>query len=207
MNICGLYAIAGNYRKDMPLEQMVEAAIKGGVSLIQLREKHISARHYIEEALRVKAITQRHGVPLIINDRADVALAVGAAGVHLGQDDLPIDVARRILGSSTIIGISVQTPQQAIEAQEHGADYVGAGPVFPTISKDDAEQPIGIAGLQAICQAVSIPVIAIGGIYAHNAAQVMAAGAAGISVISAIFNAPDITEAATALARAIKGGN
>ncbi|MBZ4666123.1 thiamine phosphate synthase [Mahella sp.] len=204
MNISGLYAIAGSYKDDMSVEYMAESAIRGGANIIQLREKNISAKQYIERAERVKAVTDRHGVPLIIDDRADIALASGATGVHLGQKDLPIAWARRILGASAIIGISVQTPQQAIEAQRQGADYIGAGPVFPTISKDDAEQPIGIAVLHDICHAVTIPVIAIGGIYAYNAAEVMDAGAAGIAVISAIFNARDIASATAELIQAMR---
>ncbi|AEE97219.1 thiamine phosphate synthase [Mahella australiensis] len=204
MNISGLYAIAGSYRNDKPVERMVEAAIKGGASIIQLREKNTSAKQYIERATRVKAITDRYGVPLIIDDRADIALASGATGVHLGQNDLPIEFARQILGSSAVIGISVQTPQQAIMAQRQGADYIGAGPVFPTISKDDAEPPIGIADLYDICHAVTIPVIAIGGIYSYNATEVMGAGAAGIAVISAIFNARDIAAATAELIQAMR---
>jgi thiamine-phosphate pyrophosphorylase len=203
MNISGLYAIAGSYKGDIPVEYMVESAIRGGANIIQLREKNINAKQYIERAKWVKAVTDRYGVPLVIDDRADIALASRATGVHLGQNDLPIEWARHILGPSAVIGISVQTPQQAIEAQRQGADYIGAGPVFPTISKDDAEQPIGLAGLYDICHAVTIPVIAIGGIYAYNAAEVMDAGAAGIAVISAIFNARDITAATAELIQAM----
>lgn len=206
MNICGLCAIVGDYRQDISIEQMAEEALLGGASMIQLRVKNASARHYIELAMRVKAVTGRCNVPLIINDRADVAFAVGASGVHLGQSDLPIEYARLILGRDAIIGVSVQTVEQAKEAERQGADYLGAGPVFPTISKEDAERPIGLEGLRAICAEVGIPVIAIGGIYAHNAKEVMSAGASGIAAISAIFGADDIEAATKELVEAMKEG-
>ena len=181
------------------ITQAVEQAIQGGVTMVQLREKDASTRDFYQVALEVQAITRRHGIPLVVNDRLDIALAIGADGVHLGQGDMPIEVARRLVGSRMFIGISAATAESALAAQKAGADYIGTGPVYPTGSKDDAGDAIGIAQLAAVCGAVSIPVVAIGGISAGNTPGIMESGADGIAVISAILSQPDITLAAKAL--------
>jgi len=182
-----------------PITQAVEQAIQGGVTMVQLREKDASTRDFYQVALEIQAVTRRHGIPLVVNDRLDIALAIGADGVHLGQSDMPIEVARRLVGSRMFIGISAATVESALAAQKAGADYIGTGPVYPTGSKDDAGDAIGIAQLTAVCGAVSIPVVAIGGISAGNTPGVMESGADGIAVISAILSQPDITLAARAL--------
>jgi len=182
-----------------PITQAVEQAIQGGVTMVQLREKDASTRDFYQVALEVQAVTRRHGIPLVVNDRLDIALAIGADGVHLGQGDMPIEVARRLVGSRMFIGISAATAESALAAQKAGADYIGTGPVYPTGSKDDAGDAIGIAQLAAVCGAVSIPVVAIGGISAGNTPGIMESGADGIAVISAILSQPDITLAAKAL--------
>ena len=182
-----------------PITQSVEQAIQGGVTMVQLREKDASTRDFYQIALEVQAVTRRHGIPLAVNDRLDIALAIGADGVHLGQSDMPLEVARRLVGSRMFIGISAATAESALAAQKAGADYIGAGPVYPTGSKDDAGDAIGIAQLAAVCGAVSIPVVAIGGISAGNTPGIMESGADGIAVISAILSQPDITLAARAL--------
>jgi thiamine-phosphate pyrophosphorylase len=184
------------------LTETVEAAIAGGVTRVQLREKEASSREFYEIALKVKAVTQKHGVPLVINDRPDIALAVGAQGIHIGQSDLPLGVVRKLVGKALFIGVSAGTPREALAAQEEGADYLGVGAVYPTGSKADAGDAIGPAGLLAVRQAVSLPVVGIGGIGPQNAGEVKKTGAAGIAVISAILSQPDITAAAEALRRA-----
>jgi thiamine-phosphate pyrophosphorylase len=187
-----------------PITESVEAAITGGVTMVQIREKDASTRDFYDVARAVQAITRRHGIPLVINDRLDIALAIGAEGLHLGQSDLPLREARRIAGQDLFIGVSAQTVEEALRAQDEGADYLGVGAVFPTGSKADAGDAIGPEGLAAVCGAVRIPVVGIGGINAQNAAAVMQSGAAGVAVISAILSQPDISAAARSL-RAILG--
>lgn len=182
-----------------PIIQAVEQAIQGGVTMVQLREKDASTRDFYRVALEVQAVTKRHGIPLVINDRLDIALAIGADGIHLGQSDMPVEVARRLVGSSMFIGISAATVESALAMQKAGADYIGTGPVYPTGSKGDAGDAIGVNGLSAVCNAVSIPVVAIGGISAANTPGIMESGVDGIAVISAILSQPDITQAARAL--------
>jgi thiamine-phosphate pyrophosphorylase len=186
-----------------PLVKTIEEAIAGGVTMVQLREKDISSKEFYGLALRVLKVTRAHHVPLIINDRLDIALAVGAEGVHLGQSDLPCSEARRIGGEDFIIGVSAHTPTEAEIAERDGADYLGAGAVFPTGSKADVSAIIGPGGLKSIVGSVKIPVIGIGGIGPKNAAAVMAAGVAGIAVISAILSQSNIREAAAALRRCL----
>lgn len=199
-----LYLVTDRQLAKKPIEHVVEEAIKGGVDCVQLREKNIDTRQFVEIAQTIKYITDRHNVPLIINDRIDVALAVKADGVHLGQDDMPLPIARTLVPHSMIIGISVSTVNEAIEAQRDGADYIGAGSVFPTSTKDDISGIIGLEGLQEITKAVSIPVIAIGGIQIHNAQDVMEHGAGGIAVVSAIVCADNPFEAACTLKSIVK---
>jgi thiamine-phosphate pyrophosphorylase len=175
-----------------------EAALEGGATMVQVREKAASFEAFRETALELRAITRRLFVPLIVNDRLDIALAAQADGVHLGQSDLPCKEARR-LAPDLIIGVSASSADEARQAELDGADYIGAGAVYDTPSKADAGSPIGLAGLRAICRAVSIPVIAIGGITAENAALAIGAGASGVAVISAILGAPSPLDAARIL--------
>ena len=184
--------------------EVVRAAIRGGVSCVQLREKGCSTREFMDEARLLKALLAGTGVPLFINDRLDVALAVGADGVHLGQNDLAIADARRLVGNRMIIGISAESVADAVRAEAEGADYVGASPVFTTPTKTDTASPLGLDGLRAIRRAVRLPLVAIGGIDADNAAQVLRAGADGLAVVSAIVSAPCPRTAAAVLRQRIQ---
>ncbi|MCX8124135.1 MAG: thiamine phosphate synthase [Spirochaetes bacterium] len=194
-----LYLVTDRQLAKKPIEIVVEEAIKGGADCVQLREKNIGTREFVEIAQAIKCITDRYDVPLIINDRIDVALAVKAYGVHLGQDDMPLTIARSLVPHSMVIGISVSTVNEAIQAQRDGADYIGAGSVFPTSTKDDISGIIGLEGLQEIKKAVSIPVVAIGGIQIHNAENVMQYGADCLAVVSAIVSSDNPYEAAKTL--------
>ena len=180
---------------------VVAAALRGGVSCVQLREKHATTREFLEEARAVKTLldTLDKPVPLIINDRLDVALAVQADGVHLGQKDMPITDARRIAGNTMIIGISAECLDDALAAERDGADYVGVSPVYATPTKTDTAPPLGLSGLHQIRQAVSLPLVGIGGINGNNALDVLRAGADGVAVVSAIVSAPCPRSAAAAL--------
>lgn len=179
----------------------VAEAIKGGVTLIQLREKNLSSLEFYHIALKMKELTHRFQIPLIINDRLDIALAVDADGLHVGQEDLPLTAARRLLGKGKMLGYSVSTVEEALYGEKNGADYLGAGPVYPTGSKLDAVAPIGVGNLKRISENVSIPVVGIGGISAANIREVKAAGAAGISLISAVLGSDVIEKAAGSLAK------
>ncbi len=176
------------------IEESVELAVKGGVTVVQLREKDCSSREFYEMAVRVKEITDAYEVPLLINDRADIAMAVGADGVHLGQDDLPVQAARGLLGSDKIIGATAHTVKEAVRAWKSGADYLGAGDVFGTSTKQDARR-LSLEELTEICQSVPIPVVAIGGVRADNIARLRPTGAKGAAVISAVVGQKDITAA------------
>lgn len=166
--------------------QLGERAIEGGADAIQFRQKTGSTRELVEAALDVQAVCVEHGVSLIINDRADIALAVGAAGVHFGQDDLPIAIGRRILPPEMIIGASARTEKKILEAISAGADYIGFGPIYQTSSKPDAELPKGLEALRRMSEIARCPIIAIGGIAAETAYEVIRAGAHGVAVISAV---------------------
>jgi len=170
-------------------------SILGGATMVQLRDKNAGTREILEAALEIRDFTKRAGIPFIVNDRIDIAVAAGSDGVHLGQEDMPVDVARRILGRTRIIGISATNLEEAIEAQSRGADYLGVGPIFATPSKEDAAEPMGPAGLAEIRKQVRIPIVAIGGITEENAGEVIAAGADGIAVISAVAGASDMKKA------------
>jgi thiamine-phosphate pyrophosphorylase len=176
-----------------------EKALKGGVTLVQLREKEISSLDFYNIALKMKELVSSYNVPLIINDRLDIALAVDADGLHIGQEDLPLKIARRLLGPSKILGYSVSNIKEAIFGEENGADYLGAGPVYPTGSKSDAGNPIGAEGLQKIKERVSIPVVGIGGIGTGNITEVKRTGIDGVSLISAILGSKDIEGTSRAL--------
>ena len=182
--------------KGKDLLDAVEQAIKGGVTLVQLREKSISSRDFFELATALKKLVNSYNIPLIINDRLDIALAVDADGLHIGQDDLPLVQTRRILGKGKILGYSVKTVEEALFGEKNGADYLGAGAIFATGSKADVGEPIGISALLEIKESVKIPVVGIGGISAANAEAVKQTGADGVSVISAILGKEDITTAA-----------
>lgn len=178
---------------------VVRAVIRGGASVVQLREKTTTTREMVELGQALHEITRQAGIPLIVNDRLDVALAVEAEGVHMGHDDMPVSIARRLMGLDRILGVSPETLTEARQAERDGADYLGVGDVYGTPSKPDAGTPIGIEGLTEVITAVSIPVIAIGGITPDNVGPVIEAGAAGVAVISAIVGAPDPEAAARRL--------
>lgn len=181
--------------EDKDFLQSIEDAISGGVTLIQLREKKSSTRKFYNIAKQVKKITSKYNIPLIINDRLDIALAVNAEGLHIGQDDIPLPIARKILGPNKIIGVSASNLDEATKAKKDGADYLGVGAVFPTTSKDDADS-VSINTLKLIKGKVKIPVVAIGGINLENTHKVMKTGIDGIAVISAILKSDDIKNAA-----------
>jgi thiamine-phosphate pyrophosphorylase len=183
--------------------EIVRAAIRGGVTVVQYREKTADTRRMIEEAAELFGICRAAGVPFIVNDRVDVALAVGADGVHVGQDDMPARLARKLIGQGKILGVSAGNLEEARRALSDGADYVGASPVFSTPTKPDAPSPMGLEGLRALAAALAIPVVAIGGINAGNAESMLGCGAAGIAVVSAIVSAEDVEGAARRLRAAL----
>lgn len=178
----------------------VREALEGGVTLVQYRAKTAASAEMYDEALQLKALCDSFKVPLIINDRLDIAMAVGAAGVHLGQDDLPCAVARRILGEDYIIGVSAHNPAEAKAALQSGADYLGCGAVFGTATKADVKK-LGTDGLAAICKAKGLPVVGIGGVTADNYREVRAAGADGAAIVSGILAQPDIRATVEAIAK------
>jgi thiamine-phosphate pyrophosphorylase len=186
--------------------QIVTAAIRGGITVVQYREKNASTRRMVAEALELRQLCRSYNVPFIINDRLDVALAVDADGVHLGQDDMPAALARQLIGPGKILGVSVENVSQARRAMEDGADYVGASPIFATPTKPDAPSPMGIAGLQELARVCTLPIVAIGGLNASNAAAVLRAGATGLAVVSAIVSADDVERAARELKQIITEG-
>lgn len=171
--------------------EQVESALKGGVTCLQLREKNLDGAAFYEEAVEIRKLCRAYGVPLIINDDADLAVRCGADGVHVGQGDLAAADARRIIGPGRILGVSARTVEQAVAAQEAGADYLGAGAVFPTSTKTNAK-PLSRDVLRLICRAVTIPVVAIGGIRRENILRLSGCGVAGAALVSAIFAAEDI---------------
>lgn len=175
-------------------------ALEGGVTLMQYRAKTASSAEMYAEALQLKALCDSFNVPLIINDRLDIAMAVGAAGVHLGQDDLPCAAARRILGEDYLIGVSAHNPAEAKAALQSGADYLGCGAVFGTATKADVKK-LGTEGLTAICREKGLPVVGIGGVTADNYREVRAAGADGAAIVSGILAQPDIRATVRAIAR------
>jgi thiamine-phosphate pyrophosphorylase len=183
------------------LLDVVEAAVLGGVSCVQLREKHLPTRDFVAQALALRPLLQRHRVPLVINDRIDVALACEADGVHLGQSDMPVETARRLLPAHVFIGWSVETPDDVTRACALPVDYLGVSPVFATPTKTDTLMPWGLDGLQQVRQRTALPLVAIGGIHAGNAQQVMQAGADGLAVVSAICSADSPQKAAAELAQ------
>lgn len=186
-----------NLSRGRSSEEIVGAAVRGGVTCVQLREKHCSTREFIRQARILQPLLHHHKIPLIINDRLDVALAVGADGLHLGQSDMHICDARRLVGKKMIIGISAENLDDAIVAEQEGADYIGISPVFATDTKSDTATPLGLEGIHRIRKAVNIPLVGIGGINMGNVREILSAGADGVAVVSAIV-AADHPETATA---------
>ncbi len=180
------------------LEEAVESAIEGGCTIVQLREKSASSLEFYQNAIKVKAVTDKYKIPLIINDRVDIALAIDAAGIHVGQSDLPAEVVRRIIGKDKIVGVSANTAEDAIKAVNTGADYIGVGALYSTSTKADADV-ISKEQLLAVRKAVNVPIVGIGGINYKNAGELAAAGIDGIAAVSAIIAQEDIRKAAEKL--------
>ncbi|MEA5008078.1 thiamine phosphate synthase [Clostridium tyrobutyricum] len=184
---------------EKPLKKAVEEAIIGGVTLVQIREKSASTREFYNVALEVKQVTSHYNVPIIINDRIDIAQAIDADGVHLGQSDMPLSIARKILGDKKIIGISTGNIEEALEAESGGADYIGIGTIFNTGTKKDTDNPLGVDGLKKVYGSVNIPAVAIGGINHDNFKDILSTGVDGIAVVTAILRSKNITSAAKQL--------
>jgi thiamine-phosphate pyrophosphorylase len=187
-----------------PLEEVIMQAVKGGVSYVQLREKEISTRAFVEEAVKIKKLLRPYQVPLIINDRLDVALACGAEGVHIGQEDMPYEIARRLMGPKAIIGLSVETWEDVEISQTLDVDYIGVSPVYATPTKTDTKGAWGLEGVARIKAFSRHPLVAIGGINESNVKEVVKAGAQCTAVVSAICNAPDPEMAARRINEIIK---
>lgn len=184
-----------NLSRGRTHHDVVAAAIEGGATLIQYREKNASTRRMITEAAQLRDLCHQHGIPFIVNDRVDVALAVDADGVHVGQEDMPAAIARELIGDAKLLGVSAENLEQAHKAIKDGADYLGVGTIFQTATKSDAGKPIGLDNLEKIVRISSIPIVAIGGINKSNAAEVIRSGANGIAVISAVVGADNIEQA------------
>jgi len=184
--------------------EVAEAVLAGGATVIQFRDKEMEDSEAIEVCRKIYELTKKKGIPFIVNDRVEVAKIVKADGVHLGQEDQSLDFARKILNQNQIIGISVETVEQAIKAEKEGADYLGVGPIYTTATKLDAGRELGVARLKEIKEAVNIPVIAIGGINENNLEEVLKVGADGVAIISAVVGAPDITQACRKLKNKIE---
>ena len=198
-----LYAITDRrWLNGKSLAEVVEESLKGGVTFLQLREKELDSETFLEEALKIKDVCRKYKVPFIINDNVDVSVASDADGIHIGQEDAAIGDVRKRVGAGKIIGVSAQTVEQAVLAESQGADYLGVGAVFKTGSKDDAED-VSLETLREICDAVSIPVVAIGGITENNLSLLKGSGIAGIAVISAIYAKPDIQKTSERLKEAV----
>ena len=194
-----LYAVTDrSWLGEQTLYEQVEEALKGGATFVQLREKALDDEAFLAEALEIQALCKKYNVPFVINDNVEIARKINADGVHVGQSDMEAGNVRAILGENKILGVSAQTVEQALLAEARGADYLGVGAVFHTGSKADADD-VSHETLKAICQAVSIPVVAIGGIGKHNVLELSGSGICGIAVISAIFAAEDITSATAEL--------
>lgn len=193
-----LYLVTDNSDDVEKFLNTIEEGIKGGVTVVQIREKTADTLEFYNLALKVKEITTKYDVPLIINDRVDVALAIDADGVHVGQSDMPCSVTRRLIGEDKILGVSAATIEEAKKAEKDGADYIGTGAVFPTATKDDAPK-ITKKDLKEIVDSINIPVVAIGGITLENASQLNDTGIAGLSVVSAIMSSENPKESSEKL--------
>ena len=187
-----LYLVTNRYQDSVEsFLEKVETACRSGVTIVQLREKNLTTNQYYQLAKQVKEITDAYQVPLIIDDRLDVCLAVDAAGLHIGDDELPVLVARQVLGPDKILGVTAKTVKRALEAEEGGADYLGTGAIFPTTTKENAPITL-ISTLKTICQRVAIPVVAIGGLTSENIDQLIGTGIAGVAVVRDLMQAEDI---------------
>ena len=187
-----LYLVTNRYQDSLEnFLEKVETACRSGVTIIQLREKNLTTNQYYQLAKQVKEITDAYQVPLIIDDRLDICLAVDAAGLHIGDDELPVSVARKVLGSEKILGVTAKTVKRALEAETWGADYLGTGAIFPTTTKENAPITL-ISTLKTICQTVAIPVVAIGGLTSENIDQLIGTGIAGVAVVRDLMQAEDI---------------
>ena len=187
-----LYLVTNRYQDSLEnFLEKVETACRSGVTIVQLREKNLTTNQYYQLAKQVKEITDAYQVPLIIDDRLDVCLAVDAAGLHIGDDELPVSVARKVLGPEKILGVTAKTVKRALEAETWGADYLGTGAIFPTTTKENAPITL-ISTLKTICQTVAIPVVAIGGLTSENIDQLAATGIAGVAVVRDLMQAEDI---------------
>ena len=199
-----LYAVTDRmWLNGRTLKEVVKESLDGGVTFLQLREKNLDDTHFLEEAVELQELCKQYKVPFIVNDNVDIALKMNADGVHVGQSDMQAADVRAKLGPDKIIGVSAQTVEQAVLAQQRGADYLGVGAVFPTGSKADADD-VSFETLKAICEAVTIPVVAIGGITQENLEQLKGSGICGIAVISAIYAQSDIKEASRKLKETTK---
>jgi thiamine-phosphate pyrophosphorylase len=205
MNPFRLYLVTDDQQDLETLKTVVTDAVSGGVTMVQVREKHGDVRAFIERALVVKAILQGTGVPLIINDRVDVALAVDADGVHLGQSDMPAETARRLIGKGKLLGLSVENEQQLMEAESLPVDYLGLSAIFATPTKSDTKKEWGIEGLRNAVAQSSFPIVAIGGINASNLDDIIATNVEGIALVSAICHAPSPKQAAMDLLKQMGG--
>ena len=193
-----LYLVTNRYQDSLEnFLEKVETACRSGVTIIQLREKNLTTNQYYQLAKQVKEITDAYQVPLIIDDRLDVCLAVDAAGLHIGDDELPVSVARKVLGPEKILGVTAKTVKRALEAETAGADYLGTGAIFPTTTKENAPITL-ISTLKTICQTVAIPVVAIGGLTSENIDQLIGTGIAGVAVVRDLMQAEDIEAKAQA---------
>ena len=187
-----LYLVTNRYQDSLEsFLEKIETACRSGVTIVQLREKNITTNQYYQLAKQVKEITDAYQVPLIIDDRLDVCLAVDAAGLHIGDDELPVSVARQVLGPDKILGVTAKTVKRALEAEEGGANYLGTGAIFPTTTKENAPITL-ISTLKTICQRVAIPVVAIGGLTSENIDQLMGTGIAGVAVVRDLMQTEDI---------------
>ena len=187
-----LYLVTNRYQDSLEnFLEKVETACRLGVTIIQLREKNITTNQYYQLAKQVKEITDAYQVPLIIDDRLDICLAVDAAGLHIGDDELPVSVARKVLGPEKILGVTAKTVKRALEAETSGADYLGTGAIFPTTTKENAPITL-ISTLKTICQTVAIPVVAIGGLTSENIDQLIGTGIVGVAVVRDLMQAEDI---------------
>ena len=187
-----LYLVTNRYQDSLQsFLEKIETACRSGVTIVQLREKNLTTNQYYQLAKQVKEITDAYQVPLIIDDRLDVCLAVDAAGLHIGDDELPVSVARKVLGPEKILGVTAKTVKRALEAEEGGANYLGTGAIFPTTTKENAPITL-ISTLKTICQRVAIPVVAIGGLTSENIDQLAATGIAGVAVVRDLMQAEDI---------------
>ena len=187
-----LYLVTNRYQDSLEsFLEKIETACRSGVTIVQLREKNLTTNQYYQLAKQVKEITDAYQVPLIIDDRLDVCLAVDAAGLHIGDDELPVSVARQVLGPEKILGVTAKTVTRALEAEEGGADYLGTGAIFPTTTKENAPITL-ISTLKTICQRVAIPVVAIGGLTSENIDQLIGTGIAGVAVVRDLMQAEDI---------------